>query len=460
MPLDVLLLILRLLTIKDAIALFATCRKLCLTECRAFWLYANIDMDLLPCAPGRPPIDYRTLSTPLLRSRSMEAWSIHIAWRRNALQPKRVRVVPVDSNISEFLWIPWTRVMVVLVGAKLFLQDWSSGARVPVPLSQDATLSRVSPRVFWTGSESGWVLVHCFGIVKVGEVNTRLQLFAVDPALMSVSFLTSVVVPHSVSGVDLRGDHLAVLGCTARPRSSVIRSFRVVLEPNCAANVEAVLRIKPPVNHGEIAFAILDEERFLLICPTRVAVYNLSIAASKSPSVDVPWCRPLWAYNYSQPDILTRPIVGPIIARTDGTIWFSISSGAYLRCVLITPSEASGGPDSYAVIEKRLAYEVPYQLGISIGCRIGVFGRPYISSTAFTTFTTSSMFDEKDSLHPFFYRGDHPTNAKGSVVFAPGTKELLDVDSLQVDEDQGRIMFLVHSHVSNPVSKLIVLELV
>ncbi|KAJ6507215.1 hypothetical protein C8R47DRAFT_1209148 [Mycena vitilis] len=413
------------------LAILQTCRKLCLAECRAFWLYANIDMDLLPCALGRPSIDYRTLSTPLLRSRVMKAWSIHAAWRENLLEPKRVRFIPVEHEIRRFVCIPWTRAVVLLVDNNLFLEDWSSAVRVPVPLSQGATLSTVSMRVFWTDPENGWVLVvHCLGTIEFGEATTHLQLFAVDPVLISVSFLTSVVIPHSVSGIDLRGDHLAVVGHTAHLRSS------------------AVIRIKAPTTFGETSFAIVDVKRFVLVGPRGLAIYRLSAAALHSPGVCIPWLRPVWTHFYSEPDILSHPPLGPILIRTGGATSFSISGGAYLRCVLKTPGKA----DDYAVLQKRLAEKVPLYFGFSTGSSIGVYRRP-LSAPSFTTFS------RKESMHPFFYEGDHRASAKGSVIFQFDVMDSLEVGALQVDEEQGRIMFLVRSH-AKPVAKIIILELV
>ncbi|KAJ6507213.1 hypothetical protein C8R47DRAFT_1209146 [Mycena vitilis] len=452
-PLDILLLILRLLTIKDAVALFATCRSLCLAECRAFWLYANIDMDLLPCALGRPSIDYRTLPTPLLRSRVMKAWSIHAAWRENLLEPRRVRVIPAEWETSHFVRIPWTRAIVVLVDHDLFLSDWSSGARVPVPLSQDRTLLTLSMQVFWTDSENGWVLVvHSLGLAKLWA---HLQLFAVDPVHMSVSFLTSVVIPHSVAGIDLRGDHLAVMGHTIQPQSCLIRSFRLMFSPKCYVRVRAVIRMKTPLIYGETSFAIVDDRRFLLVDPAGLAIYRLSTAALQSPGACIPCLRSVWTHEYSDPDVLSSPSLGPILTRSDGALSVSICSGVYLRCVLMTP----GRPHLYTVTKKRLVSQVPAQFDVSTGFRIGVYRRPYTSAETFSIFNTSSVVSEKGSLHPFFYEHDNPPNAKGRVVFSPRGNDTLKYLTLQVDEEQGRLMFIVRSYAKRS-AKIIVVELV
>ncbi|KAJ6507212.1 hypothetical protein C8R47DRAFT_1209145 [Mycena vitilis] len=454
-PLDVLLLILRLLTIKDAIALFATCRSLCLVECRAFWMCANLDLDLLPCALGRPSIDYRTLSTPLLRSRVVKAWSILTAWRKKMLEPRHVRVIPVEWGIECFVCIPWTRVMVVLVDNELFLQNWSSGVRSPVPLLQDKRV--LSMKVFRRDSEPKCILVvHSVGLPELGDY---LQLFSVDPGRMSVSFLTSVIIPHSVSGTDLRGDHLAVLGYTAAPRSSVIRSFRLVFVPNCSVYLRAVLQFKAPVNYGETSFAIVDDDQLLLVSPRRIEVHTLSTAASfqSHGGCTVGLCC-TFSHDYSNPDILSRPPLGPILTRTDGAISFSTSSGAHMRSFFMTPVKTPGRPDSYTVIEKRVSDEVPVHFGVSTGFRIAVFRLPYSTSPAFTTFTTWPVPNGKDSLYPFFYEGDHPKRAKGSVVFVPGANDVFVFGTLRVDEEQGRIMFIVQSF-SDLTAKIIVLEL-
>ncbi|KAJ6507216.1 hypothetical protein C8R47DRAFT_1209149 [Mycena vitilis] len=393
------------------------------------------------------------LSTPLLRSRVMKAWSIHNTWRENLVEPRRVRVVPVKYEIRRFLCIPWTHAMVVLVDDDLFLLDSSSGARVSVPIFRGTSLLTISMKLFWRDSEHGFVLVvHCLdGPSELGESKINLQLFALDLARMSVSFLTSVLIPHSVSEVDLRGDHLAVMGHTTQPRASVIRSFHLVFVPNCSAHIRAVIRIKAPVTFGAASFAIIDARRFVLASRRGLVVYRLSTAALQSPGICAPWLRPVWTHIYSEPDILPRPPLGPVLTRTDGAISFSISSGAYLRCVLMTP----GRPNSYAVTEKRLVDKVPVYFGISTGFRVGVYRRP-CSTPAFITFSITSR---KASMHPFFYEGDHRASAKGSVIFQFDVMDSLEAGTLQVDEEQGRILFLVRSH-AKPVAKIIILELV
>ncbi|KAJ6507244.1 hypothetical protein C8R47DRAFT_1209169 [Mycena vitilis] len=390
----------------------------------------------------------------MLRSRVMKAWSIHVAWRKQALEPSRVRVIPVEDGTSRFVCIPWTHVVVVLVENDLFLHNWSSGARVHVPISQETPVFTLSMKVFWMGSRC-ILIVLSLGPPELGD---DLQLFSLDPVLMSISFLTSVFIPHSVSRIDMRGNHLAVVGHTGNSYTAVIRSFRLSFLPNFTVCVRADARFEGRVNFGDTSFALVDDNRFLLVGPRRIHLYRLSTAASSSSLPHGGSITRIGSFPYPIPDNFRCPSLGPIVAGIDGTISFSVCTGEYLQCVSITPVQTASGILGSDFVTKRLADELPVDFGVSTGFRVSVFRLPPSSSPMFTTFTLPSVLEE-DSLHPFFYEGDHRGSVKGSVVFVPSEDEFLEVGTLQVDEGQGQIMFIVRSY-SEPFTKIIVLDLV
>ncbi|KAJ6507246.1 hypothetical protein C8R47DRAFT_1066127 [Mycena vitilis] len=316
------------------------------------------------------------------------------SWTRGPFKP------PGDSNcLSRGVYGSFlSKTLLVIV---LFLHDWASGARVPVPLLDDTCT--VDMKVFWRDPQHGWILavISYRGL----EFEDEVQLFAVDPVRMSVSFLASVSVPYS-------------LDCT------------------------------------ETSFALVDDERFLLVTPLRIELYRWSTASSSSQLPGGSLSR-IGSFPYSAPRNFQCPPLGPIVTRIDGTISFSICTGKYLQRVSITPAETPLTKPGCAFISKRLADDLPVDFSVSSGLRIGVFRLPSSS----TIFTTSSVLDEEESLLPFFYPGDHRARVMGSVVFMLGEKEYLETDTLQVDEEQGRVMFMVRSR-TEAISNVIVLELV
>ncbi|KAJ7223718.1 hypothetical protein C8J57DRAFT_1536015 [Mycena rebaudengoi] len=113
-PLDVVLLVLRLLTFKDVFAVFGTCKALFVySECRPFWVYANIDMEALPCAPGRALFDYSLLSTAVLKARVLKAWRIFDAWNKKNVEPLHIHTLPLNREVRQFISVPWTQLVIL-----------------------------------------------------------------------------------------------------------------------------------------------------------------------------------------------------------------------------------------------------------------------------------------------------------------------------------------------------------
>ncbi|KAJ6579168.1 hypothetical protein DFH09DRAFT_1077462 [Mycena vulgaris] len=421
-PLDILLLILRLLTVKDALSLFATCRQLRMSNCRPFWVYANIDMDSLPCTPGGPRINYSLWKTDDLRTRVTRKWAIFKAWRETRVEPRRVRVISVNYDVRRVVVVPWTNLMVLMGEQHVFIHNWFSGASTTAPLKSYSEMHLMSIKLFWVDSINANVLIVHISLRRGSTSLSELQFFAVD-----TSWYGNVRVSH-------------------------IRSFEMRFGPSPSVTAVATIRVMTPDVLRATSFAILDETRFLVAGPRGLAVYKLPARAIVGTGEVSYRVRPLWRHPYPEEDTVSRPPLGPIRAVVDG-INISVSSGNYLRS--LTVILGSGSKDQFIVTERRLVERLPVYLGIASGYRVGVYRRPY----SIPDFTTFSLEGRPAESHPFFYADDHLLHGKGSVAYRAGLLETMEPGSLQVDEDQGRLIFMLRSH-SKPSAKVVVLELV
>ncbi|KAJ6598366.1 hypothetical protein DFH09DRAFT_1304157 [Mycena vulgaris] len=292
-------------------------------------------------------------------------------------------------------------------------------------------------------TQAGQILLDKWLCLSLGH---RRQV----PILRSASFITSVTIPHGITGIDLRGHHLAVIGYGS-VRVSHIRSFEVEFGHVSSVMAIATIRVMTPNVLRATSFSILDESRFLLAGPKGIAIYKLparAIAAGGSISYRV---RALWRYSYDEEDTLSWPPLGPIRRNCGGKFTISVSGGNYLRCVYEVPGP--GSKSHFIVKERRLIDRLPVYLGIAAGYQVGVYRRPY-SMPAFTSF---SLDGQPTELHPVFYANDRIVARTGSIVYRAGVLETLEPGTLQVYEDQGRILFILRSHVK-PSAKVVVIE--
>ncbi|KAJ7665237.1 hypothetical protein DFH06DRAFT_1323633 [Mycena polygramma] len=440
-PLDVVLLILRLLTIKDVLSLFATCRKLHLYDCRHVWVHANIDMDRLPSSGGRPRIQYVEWTTEHLRSRVMRAWLVHEAWKTPHLIPRATRVIPVHYEVRRMLVVPGTGLFVTLVNNDICIRDWVSGSNVPVALHPAADMTTVvSIRLLWADCLATWVLfVHLAGAPVGQDPRGVLELFSVDAVSGFATHLTTAAVPCFVLGVDLRDDHFALVGhCHRVPKVFEILSFRLHPRPPVSLQLFASaclqVPVRSPVALGIASFSIIDNRRFVLAGPRGIIIYRMGLSP---PDRALPRLRPMWTHFYRTPDILARPPIGAFQNSADGKVSFTVFSGGYLRFVATAPERKR----AFAVTAQRID-KTPVYFGVTSGFRVGIYRRPY-STPMITTF---SLRGEQAELHPFYYSVEHPPPSKGSIIY-------------RLDEEQGRVLFLVRSH-SRPYCNVVVLDLV
>ncbi|KAJ6544753.1 hypothetical protein DFH09DRAFT_1088313 [Mycena vulgaris] len=305
-PLDVVLLILRLLMICDVLALFATCRQLHKSGlgCRPFWVYININVDKLPCSPGRPRINYSTWETADLRAQAMRAWRVHEAWRTLDHRPVAIHTlrVPLEYNAPRIIPIPWSRLVVRVGTTGILLQDWRSKetSEVAVP-SECLGLVVCSASIFWVESIESNVLIPHMLMRRAGPTNSEL-LYKIDIEAGSVSYLVHLNAPGGLVQLDLHGNYLAAI-CHSRGQIITLHSFELKFSPDVAVLPKLVIRLNPrdPVSHS--LFTILSLGRFLIAGHTGISIYEIPEEAFTQPNGRTWWrllylCTPAPDYNY------------------------------------------------------------------------------------------------------------------------------------------------------------------
>jgi hypothetical protein len=161
----------------------------------------------------------------------------------------------------------------------------------------------------------------------------------------------------------------------------------------------------------------------------------------------------VWTYLLHVTDGLPFPVVGPIVPGDRGSVSFAVSFGG-VEC-LVSVGVVPGGGFSYGAFERRFVHCRRVSFGVARGFRVGVLPR-YFSQPMLQTFSLAPFQDEALS---FFYAADCLMGTKGSVIYRLGFMERLQPGSLQVDEEQGRIFFILRHHTS-ALDKLVILELV
>ncbi|KAJ7683369.1 hypothetical protein B0H17DRAFT_1205227 [Mycena rosella] len=377
-PLDVILVILRYMTIRDALALFATCRRMQRANCRSFWVYVNIDIDKLPSAPGRPSIDYSTCTTAALRARATKALLIHEAWRRLGHAPRIVHTILISSryHIRRLVPVPWSRFILLLAIKDILVQDWLSGNTSRVPLPNYPGIILRSVRVVWIESIASNVLIA--HLMATGSPQ-KLIFFSLDLDSGLASHLIDVDAPDGLVHLELQGSHLAAL-CHAAGPVVRIYNFEINFAPEVSVFPGLVLRISTQVcaepipvfvsepgymNQDRVArssFLILNSHRFLIAGRTGISIFEIPVDAHVLTE-EVP---PIWSYTYTERDTLASPQLGPILDDGNGKILLSIPSGNYLRFITIPPSSKE-----YQLTERLLIHQIPAFVDIAAGFRVG-----------------------------------------------------------------------------------------
>ncbi|KAJ6510105.1 hypothetical protein C8R47DRAFT_1065317 [Mycena vitilis] len=448
LPLDVELLVLRLLTLRDALSLLMlaqTCKHLFfVSTCKSFWVYANIDADLLQRRAGRRDIDYSGLSLVALRARLFRSQRVFDVWASQRISPTRVYTSSFCEDVLQLLLVPWTSVLVVVGSKALRLYDWCSQEFRPIPLRRDTNMFVCNVKVSWIDSIGR-------NVVAVSQLNggdrSELQLFVVEG--LSATYLTTAHFPHALLDFSLMGEHLAVVGLTARQAfiESLVVSFRL---PPSVVRKASICVARPP-HLAASSFSILDETHFLVASPRGISVYHLSVGQSTTDSEQA---SPCWHHQYRAHETLYRPPLGPVIvdpALRHRSI--SIYGGTYIRCLIMS----SERQPRFRIVKRTLVERVPLAmcLGAFGGPHMGLYYRPYPTSAAFVTF---SLVHPATDLHPFGSRS--PVSEGGSVLYRVGGGYRLENASLNIDEGEGRVVFLLRSRMTRATELRVPLDVV
>ncbi|KAJ7603533.1 hypothetical protein DFH06DRAFT_1151806 [Mycena polygramma] len=369
------------------------------------------------------------MSIPALQARLFKARRIFNLWRTYGSRPERIHSVPLDGQVRQLLAIPWTRVLVTLEDETVHLHDWASGESCNVPLRVDSAMVISTVKVFWVDTIGcNVIIVALSNGRRVSSVRYELQLFAVDAEAMSASYLTTAEFAHGISGFALSDDHLAVFGHHGS-WSYFIQSLSVSYESPCSISTTASVRIGTKGTLSTSSFAILDRTRFLLANPAGIAVYKFSerTLASKAPSLRR--IRPCWEYRYQYLERIIKPPLGPVLID----------------------NELGYKSVSRSLVDGFLAY-----MELAAGVHVGIYRGPNPATPyTFTTFPLSAGEDLKPLGAIPYPRGRYT----GSVSHVTDGQEVMEPDSLNIDEGEGRIVFMTRSHARHS-PKAVVLELV
>ncbi|KAJ7178770.1 kinase-like domain-containing protein [Mycena crocata] len=366
-------------------------------------------MDSLLCRPHRGSVDYSGTPVGALQARIAKARKVFLAWRSKDVEPKRIRTLPVGDNVQQFLAIPWTRVVVLLEVDAVYLRNWESTATHKVSVYRDDELFMLAVDVFWVEALGHHVLIVSRGRRRVGErIRSELLLFAIDEDNLSTTLLTTVKFPFAVSSFALTERHLCAVG-TAGIRTYYLQSVMLAYNKAVSVAVRAFVRISPKGTLASSSFAIMDDSHFLIANPTGLTVFRLSDRTLNSIGKSVRWIRPCWEHCYNTSDLLSRPPLGPILANTvSGEKSVTVCGGSSIRCVFM----AGGSRPQFRVAKQALNDRATVYLGVTSGCRIGMF-RPSSSSLVFSTFR---LGDSAVDLHPLFYGQKEQAGDKGTVT--------------------------------------------
>ncbi|KAJ7186938.1 hypothetical protein C8R46DRAFT_1024909 [Mycena filopes] len=375
---------------EDALAAMMTCKHfLSVASYRPFWVYVNIDLDFLQQRPRRGHIDYSGMTIPQLQARIVRCRDIYNAWR-SVSRPRRVRTMSLNPGVRELQVIPWTRIVVILDDEGVELRDWGlrTSCRVPLVLGHSMLVTRV--RNFWVESIGQNVIAVAASNKDLGaQVRTELHLIALDCGRLSTVHLVTVKFPHNISAFSLADKHLAVIGYSSLLRYCFIESLDVA--------------------------------------------YNQQPLVSTQATVCV-------GAQYKTYEALSRPPLGAVfVDPTSGQRTISICGGNYLRRL----SMSTENPPQFHLFELSLIERMPMFLGIAVGQRIGLYHQRH----HLPTLTTFNLVDNALDAHPLVSK--HPSRQfrpwidKSSVTFVLGEYEKIEHGSLNVDEGEGRVIFVV-----------------
>ncbi|KAJ7186936.1 hypothetical protein C8R46DRAFT_1024906 [Mycena filopes] len=424
-----------------------TCQRLLSASTfRSYWVYANIDADLLHRHTAVGAVDYVGMSTAALQARLLKNYRIFNAWRLESVHPRWVRTFPFRRDVRRMLVIPGTgSVIVVEASESLWLQSWRRQASASVPLQQKCHFEIFDVKLFWMESISSQVLL----VALTDRTRSEVQLFTVDGVKLDCVCLASVMFSHLTSAFYLADSHLAVVAHTG-PTSYSIESLRVMYDPSSTCvtiTTIAVVRLGCTWTLAGSSCCILDDIHFLLANSVGVAVYRLPQRTLNHRGPAPRRINPHWSHRFRQFDVLDRPCLRLLVDSTSGDRTVAICGGNFLRRVVI----AGRGFPKFRFSEVGLVGGVPTYLGIATGFYTGVYHQAF-RSPAFVTFP---LFDAGTAAHWHPFSPTVDPRDFGSIIYDFG-QAVLEAGSINVDEVEGTLIFITRT---GDVAELVVLNL-
>ncbi|KAJ7783145.1 hypothetical protein B0H16DRAFT_479760 [Mycena metata] len=218
LPLDVVLLVLRLLPVRDVMSLFLTCNYFSsVSKCRMFWVYANIDLDFFYRKPDRGRTDYSGTTTIALQHRILHAQHRFNAWRRKETRARCVRTLPIRDGVRLLLLVRLTPLVVVVWEDSVSLKNWDNGISNAVPLRRGVDRLLVfDVKIFWVATIRRNVIAVTLTNRHQGPpIRNELQLFAVQESQVHADHLITIHFRNAISEFAVNDTHLAVVGRAA-----------------------------------------------------------------------------------------------------------------------------------------------------------------------------------------------------------------------------------------------------
>ncbi|KAJ7783147.1 hypothetical protein B0H16DRAFT_1495569 [Mycena metata] len=463
-PLDVILLILRLVPLQDALAMFMTSKFfLSVSRLRPFWVYANIDVDVSQRTPGRQRTDYSRISLLGLQSRVLRYHNIFKAWRRAAIETTEVHTLPLSENVRQVIAVPWTKIALTVEDDGVHFRDWGLQRSHILPLRRPANMLIVRVDVRWVDTVGcNVVIVMLSNRGRRELLCTEIQFYRLNTDELTTSYLTAINLPYALASFSLADRHLAVIGHIA-PRVHFIQSLRLSYEGRLPTSTTAVVIVGLQDKLSSSSFTILDDTRFLLANPTGITVYRFSERTLTHAGVHPKRIRPCWRHRYDTTEVLARPPIGPVLVTSGNERCVTVCGGRDIWRVFM----ADENPPRFRIVKIPLMLNFPRSFTITIGRQMGLCNQSFLP----LCFLAFSLADDTSDSHPLGCLS--PTagrvlsrriEGQGVISFALEKYDTIDPGSMSIDEGEGRVVLVVRSHARPrdrpPSPRLVIFDLV
>ncbi|KAJ7603532.1 hypothetical protein DFH06DRAFT_1151805 [Mycena polygramma] len=390
------------------------------------------------------------MSIPALQARLFKARRIFHAWRSNNVQPTNVHILPLEGRVEKLLIVPWTELLVIVEEYAVHLQDWVSRSSYRVPLHLDRGTSILMAKTYWVDSLGHNVLlVVLYNGRDLSSMRSELKLFLLNAKPLSATYLATATLPYGVIALSLSDTHLALVGYRGN-LAYVIASLCVSYNAPCSISINRVACISTEGTLATSSFAILDETHYLLAGPRGVAVYTLTGCAVPASDLANPSSiGPCWKHSYRAYDPIWRPPLGPVVVdHARGRRSIMICTARSIRRVFVTDEPRP----RFSMCESPLPQPIPIYSGLVAHHRIGLHRGPRTAPHSFITFQLG--LDE--DLLPFECRS---SSRRGLVTYRTrDPREAIDRTSMNIDEGEGRIVFMTRTRTRRGPS-VVILEL-